>query len=193
MTTPLFISDSLQLAPLTQADAEPLLALIDSNRQSLETYLYWAATTQTLEDVRGYIQARVESQEPESRWYRILLEGELVGVFGIKRISRQLSIAEVGYWLGQSARGQRLIDQIILFLSKEFAQQSIHQIEIRCLQNNHASIAVAERLGARLYAQQVDFLLLDTCPQNLQIYHISTSDLSGVQHSVRNRLDETDQ
>ena len=77
--------------------------------------------------------------------------GELRGGIGLTSPSHAYYMIEMGYWLGSSFTGQGLCTEAgQAVLGFAFGALECHRVRIRCAVDNHASLAVIQRLGARL-------------------------------------------
>lgn len=143
------ITPKLILEPLSVAHAPQLLTVINANRERLTQYLYWAERVTDLPSTQQYINERVNSGLAGAQWFAVYFNDQLSGVFAIKSISTDEKIAEVGYWLAKQATGNQVINHIVAYFSKNFLiNGSASVIEFQCLEDNIASIKVAEKSGA---------------------------------------------
>ncbi len=140
------------LRTLTQADAQALHSLIRQNRESLDRWLRWSSMVQTLDDAQAFITRFQEQGEQGNGFHLgIWVDGELAGGTVCWYIHRQNRNAEIGYWLGASFRGRGLATRSAAAVRNHlFRTEGVHRIEMQCAVENHASRAVAERLGFRL-------------------------------------------
>lgn len=76
---------------------------------------------------------------------------QFLGSSGLHRINWELRSFELGYWVRSSHAGQGLITEAVHSIS-DFAIRYLHanRLEIRCDENNHASVAVARKAGFAL-------------------------------------------
>ena len=170
---PIQISTQIILRPLNLSDASAILSLVNLNRERLAEYLYWVEDVQCVDSAKQYIFDRVNNGLNEAHWFKIYFNNEICGVFAVKSICPQTHVAELGYWLGDSAKGNGVISQIVKYLPKLLANTSANAIEFRCLEQNHASIKVALRAGANLVGSIPDFMVANGIKQNLNIYRVT--------------------
>lgn len=168
-----YISEQITLTPLTESDAAQVLLLVDTNRHNLNKYLYWVNDVHCIQSAAQYISDRVNSGFNGAHWFKINLNGVFCGVFAIKSVCVDSLIAEVGYWLCNSARKRGVINQIITKLSSSFVLEGAKLLEFRCLENNIASINIALKAGAELVDSISDFMVIDGMNQDLQVYRVS--------------------
>jgi len=149
VTFPLILDDTLQLRPLTQADAEALFMLLEQNRAHLDQWLRWSGRVKTLDDARAYI-GRFEQKLADADGFHlgIWFADQLVGGLGCHFLNRESNKTEIGYWLIANTTGKGLVTRaakaVIDYL---FATENMHRIEIQCGVENVHSRAVPERLG----------------------------------------------
>ena len=167
------ISEKITLEPLSISDAEGLYPLIDSDRLNLGKYLSWVDSVIDIETTREYLQSRIHSGLNGASWYKIMFLGSAVGVFGVKTICEDQVTAEGWYWLHSNYYGNGIITQTISGIAQQLKSQStIRNIEIRCLSENQASIAVALRVGGVHTGTIPDYNTIDSSPQDLNIYTV---------------------
>jgi len=143
------ISPKLTLEPLSVDHAPQLLTVINANRERLTQYLYWAERVTNLISTQQYINERINSGSAGAQWFAVYFNQQLSGVFAIKSISVDEEIAEVGYWLAKQATGNQLINYIVDYFSQQLSVNGgVAAIEFQCLEENIASIKVAEKSGA---------------------------------------------
>ena len=106
------ISKNITLSPLTLLDAEVLLDLVESSRRNLRKYLPWVDSVKDLESTKEYISKRINSELFGAEWYTIVFRGSICGVFSIKSITEENSIAEIGYWLSNNVHGVYIVTVI---------------------------------------------------------------------------------
>jgi len=164
------ISENLLLIPLTLNHAPDILCLVEANRGYLQQYLYWVEGVVDLASCERYIDERVNSGLAHAQWFGIEVNEELVGVFAVKSIN-QHKVAEVGYWLAQSAAGQGVMSRVIASVVAKLSADSVATtLEFGCLEQNTPSIAVALKAGATLSHQINNYIELDGVLQTLKVY-----------------------
>lgn len=169
---PLIVSEKITLQSLKASDAAALYPVIESNRELLEKYLYWAKSVTDIGSTQTYINERIHSAKPHAQWFKIVLAGNIVGVLGVKEIINKQ--AEVGYWLSQTAQGQGVITRAVSKVCEHLHNElQVQSVKICCLANNHASIAVANRLGAKHIDTLSDYHRIDNALQDLLIFQLT--------------------
>ncbi|WP_411346463.1 GNAT family N-acetyltransferase [Paenibacillus sp. WLX1005] len=131
-------------------------AIVESEVE-LAPWMTWAHPLPTVEQSetnarRGHINFL--AREDLVLYIFNLQTGEFVGSSGLHRIDWELRSFELGYWVRSSQAGQGFITEAVHSISN-FAIRYLHanRLEIRCDENNHASVAVARRAGFTLEAK----------------------------------------
>lgn len=140
----------LGVRPVQAADAAPLHALIEANRDYLAQWLPWAAG----QDLLGTEQFIAEA---EAQWSRddgcqavIAPQGEIAGVAGFHSIDWVNRNTSIGYWLAEDAQGNGTMTTVVgALVDHAFTTWKLHRIEIHAAPDNHRSRAIPERLGFR--------------------------------------------
>lgn len=166
------LDSDLQLKLLSINDAKALLGCVNTSRSQLSKYLYWIDDVRDLKGASDYLSARVNSKVPHAKWFQIHYQKEFAGVFGIKSINGA-GVAEVGYWLSMDAQGNGNMGKIVNNLPHILTGTASRVIEFRCLAQNKASIAVANKAGARLVKVVPDFQYMNGVMQDLLVYQVS--------------------
>jgi ribosomal-protein-serine acetyltransferase len=165
------INDTLQLALIAPAHAQPLYELVEANRAHLRTWLPWVDNMQG----PGFIQQFVANCQRQyvqgsDHAFVIVENGQLVGRIGIYKIDQGNRIGEIGYWVAEAAQGRGIITQACrAIIGYGFNDLQLNRIEIKCAAENTKSQAVPERLGfekegilrqaERLHGRFVDLVL----------------------------------
>lgn len=167
------ISDNIELCSLEAKDAATIFKLVESSRLHLGVFLYWVDNVQDEESAHQYIIERIQSGLSGSYWFKIKFNMQVCGVFGIKSISIETGVAEVGYWLSHAVHGNGIIVKIITQLSSFLLDKTDAKIiEFRCLENNAASISVAKRSGAEFINSIPNYMNIGNENQDLHIYQV---------------------
>ncbi|GAJ76158.1 putative ribosomal-protein-serine N-acetyltransferase [Vibrio sp. JCM 18905] len=167
------VSERVSIEPLTTKHATVLLEVVNTYRNSLSGYLPWTDFVTNRREAVNYISQRVNSKALDAHWCAIYFDGQFTGVIGIKGVDSHTRVTEIGYWLANNGRGHRVIDQVLAVLIPFLKQKGHAQfIQFHCMEDNIASINIAERAGATL-KEYIDheFETLDRS-QRLGIYEL---------------------
>jgi ribosomal-protein-serine acetyltransferase len=142
------LGEGLRVRTLDLSDAEPLFALVESNRDRLRPWMPWEPNTRGPEDVRAFI-ASCRASETNVDGNGILVDGALAGTVGM-RVDLLANAADVGYWIDRRYEGRGIVtrasERLLLFA---FDELRLHRVELHAAVANSRSRAVAERLGMR--------------------------------------------
>ncbi len=166
------ISATVALKLLSLSDAPALLKVVNDSRQRLHRYLNWVEQVTDLASTEQYIKQRISSNLYNACWYGIYINDQLLGVFGIKYANTQTNIAEIGYWLGDGAAGQGIVSLIITTIRPQLhAQFGTQTLEFKILEENMASIRIAQKAGAQFIESRPYETVTSFSKQRLLIYH----------------------
>ncbi len=146
-----WISERISIEPLSAKHAPVLLEVVNDNRNRLAAFLPWTDFVTNRREAGQYISQRVNNKAVDACWCAIYFDERFSGVIGSKGVHPETHVAEIGYWLADNGRGHKVIDHVltvlVLYLKERGNAQSI---QFHCLEENIASIKIAERAGAKL-------------------------------------------
>lgn len=96
------VADNIYLEKLQLSDAEKIFELVEENIEALY-YLDWVNSVRSVSSAREYISKRITRTDTNSKWFKIVLNNTLVGVFGIKYICYDKLESEIGCWLAKKS------------------------------------------------------------------------------------------
>jgi ribosomal-protein-serine acetyltransferase len=167
------ISKDIFLTQLKSSDALTLYYAVELSRANLSKYMPWENSLVDRASAQAYIESRLKSGSEEAEWFSINFKNQFGGVFGIKSIDRDLSSCEVGYWLSNSALGNRVIGQVLdVVIPYLVNEQAIRVIEFHCLESNVASVKIVKRAGATLKRKIENTLDVPNKEQYMCIYTV---------------------
>jgi ribosomal-protein-serine acetyltransferase len=143
------IDDAIQLRLLELRYAEEAYSLALHNKKHLAQWMEWAASSNTLEDMRAFIKYRLlQFANAEALQLGIWYDGQLVGFIGFNTIQYSNRKADIGYWLAEDAQGKGIITRACqALITYGFHEYGLNKIEIRCAEGNVRSRAIPTRLG----------------------------------------------
>lgn len=133
-------------------DAPLLRAALDEETiATLRPWLDWAwQEPRSLEDTVTYLR-RVRGKFDLDQDYTFgIFNRQESAVLGGTGLHRRIGpdVLEIGYWLRKDARGQGLTTEAAAALTQvAFGLHNVARVEIHCDPQNHASAAVARKLG----------------------------------------------
>lgn len=164
------VSSDIRMELTAAGHAQPLLELVDKNRDHLSRFLPWVPYMQTVNDFENYIQrcmAQLEAKTDIS--FVIYVNNEVAGRIGIHHMQQHNKSGAIGYWLGKGFEGRGIITQCCKsLLTYGFEQLALHRIEIKAASENTRSQAIPKSLqfiyeGIQRQAELVDGRFLDIC------------------------------
>jgi ribosomal-protein-serine acetyltransferase len=128
---------------------EALFSLLDANREFISVFLSWANKTQTIEDMRDYMQRDLRGMAESRRWaWLIRYKEQPAGRIGIFMSVPVLRECELYYWLGREFTGKGIVTRAARVITDyAFRELNMNHMLIGFSGKNHKSGAVAERLG----------------------------------------------
>ncbi|WP_395167529.1 GNAT family N-acetyltransferase [Francisella salimarina] len=165
------VSENICLEKLLISDSRKILELVNENREALY-YLHWVYDVRCIESAREYISNRIQKTSLNTECFKIVLNGQIVGVFNIKYICHQRSEAEIGYWLAKSAQGFGVVSKTITSIKKYLKNKNIKTIKITCLNKNKPGIAVISRAGGIMTGSIKNYRVIDGINFDLNLYEV---------------------
>lgn len=151
-------SARLCIRPHQRGDEILLTEAIVDSFDLLHEWMDWAATYQTLDKSKAYIEYSMKCWSEEfPRELPFLIfdpsETQLLGATGFNAIDWKIPSFEIGYWVNTRYSGQGFITEAVNILTQHaFSTWQAKRLEIRCDSENNKSAAIAERLGFQLEA-----------------------------------------
>lgn len=139
----------VNLAFLTEADADFLFRLVDLNRSHLRQWLPWLDASTCVEHTKEFIQGTVKRAAASAGFVcAVRFQGSIVGVVGHNSIDKGNRISYPGYWLCESHTGQGIMSCAVrALINHAFTELDLNRIDIRVAVGNHKSQAIPDRLG----------------------------------------------
>lgn len=145
----IYVDREIVLKVPTLKNAPKLFALVDRNRDFLQTYLPWVDHNVSVKDSEDYIK---DSQKKYKREFGLNLcifyKNQIVGTIGLVYIDKINKKCEIGYWLGEDFQGKGIMRRsCIALINYSIHVLKLHRIEIRCVAHNKKSQRIPEKLG----------------------------------------------
>lgn len=144
----------LVLKPASIQYAQDLLEAKHETIQSLQPWMMWAQNEPKLEDEEAFLlKSEKFLQEPGEINFAVFDKNDrFIAMSGFNPFNNwQTPIAHIGYWCRQSEQSKGYVTEWCNALTRyAFAVMGLKKVSIRVDQENHASVAVAERLGFTL-------------------------------------------
>ena len=156
---PVAVSERLVIRWYERDDAGAIFETINQGREALVTFLPWVRTShRTPLQSRDFVDfaTRARNLAAADDFVMGVFErdgGALVGGSGFHRIDALNATAEIGYWIaGDKRRRGYACESTAALLTVGFRDWGFRRIKLCCAAINEGSIAVIEKLGARLEA-----------------------------------------
>ncbi|MGP8306893.1 GNAT family N-acetyltransferase [Vibrio sp. YIC-376] len=168
-----WVSDRISIEPLSKKHASVMLEVVNANRKRLAGYLPWTDFVTSRREACHYISQRVNTDAVDAYWSAIYFDGRFAGVIGSKGVHPETRVTEIGYWLADQGRGHNVIDQVLCVLIHYLKEKgNAESIQFHCLEENRASIKIAERAGAKFkHFVDHDYDMLDRA-QRIGVYEL---------------------
>jgi len=146
------IDSEIRLLLLHESMATRLCQLVNENREYLAQWLPWVPNSQTAQHYQAYIkQSLTQYANGQAMVCAIEYQGVIVGVGGFNSIDRQLSVATLGYWLGEAYQGNGVMTRVCQFLlDYALHQLGMSKVQLAAAVGNKPSRYIAKRLGMEL-------------------------------------------
>ncbi|WP_018923403.1 GNAT family N-acetyltransferase [Salsuginibacillus kocurii] len=140
------VDDELELCLLDQRHVHELFLLIDESRAFLSQWLPWVDEIETPADYRNLLEFW------QYEWLRgtgfqvgIQKDGFITGVIGVAEVNARTRTCSVGFWMAERYTGQRIMKRALIRLTEVlFAEYGIERIELKCAEDNQASLHLAK-------------------------------------------------
>lgn len=147
------VSDELELALPSEANAEKAFAVVMANYDHLHEWSPWVNENFSLVSVKAFYKRSLSkfANDEDEIGLNIVLKGEIVGGTGFHEINRQDKSAEIGYWLAKEFNGRGIVTKCVKkLLDYAFDEMKMNRVVIKCVPENVKSRAIPERLGFTL-------------------------------------------
>lgn len=146
---PIEVDSDLRLEPFEDVHAEAIFEIVESNRDQLSEWMFWAPAIRSIDDVHAFIaDARERRSRPggSGEWV-VILDGEPVGAVGCTTLEWQDKRTSIGVWMGSAAQGRGVASRSMNAIIDRLFHAGIHRIEAFHAVGNRRSAALFERLG----------------------------------------------
>ncbi len=140
------------LRPYQMSDAAETHAMVLESIEMLRPWMSWAHNNYQIEEARTYIQAVQDGWEQDQFYNFVItsaMDGTLLGGCGLNNINLTYRLANLGYWVRQSRRGQGIAMRAARLVGRWGIQKlGLLRAEIVVAIGNTASLRVAAKCGA---------------------------------------------
>ena len=143
------IDEETCLRLLESCDAQQFFDLISANLSHIGEWMFWLQDSYSVEDAHRHIKTSLERYAERKGFEAgIFFKGILAGAVKFSYFDWTHRSTEIGYWLGASYQGRGLATKACrAMIEYAFKELKLNRVEIRCIDENERSRAVAERLG----------------------------------------------
>ncbi|MBX3726793.1 MAG: GNAT family N-acetyltransferase [Xanthomonadales bacterium] len=171
--------------PLTRDDAPALHAAVRNSIASLSATFPWCHPGYGLADAQVRVAHCEAAWERRSEFPFGIFDARgqvLLGCVGLNQVDAAHRSANLGYWVGEAHRRRG----VAVVAATQVARIGFHQlglvrIEIVTTPGNHASQAVAEKLGATREAVARNRLVVRGVPTAAIVYSLVPEDLAALE------------
>ncbi len=154
------------------------VAVLDSI-QHVPLWLPWCDNNYTVEDSERWIVSAIKNMTQRTDFQFVIEDRDttaLLGVVGITPIEPYSHVATLGYWVRHSVLNQGVSTAAALQAIKlSFSTLGITRLEMYIHTENHASLAVAKKLGGKFECTQRNRLKLNDQFVDAHCYSITTA------------------
>ena len=139
----------IAIVPTFAEHAEALATLVGGNREHLHAFLPAVVQLACVDDARAYLEAAAaRAASGEVLEWHVFSGTALCGSIRLKDIDAADRNARIGYYLARQFQGRGIASAAVhAVLAHAFGALQLHRIELQCAASNHASMALAGRLG----------------------------------------------
>lgn len=175
----------ISIRKFRESDAPAFQEAVLESVQHLSQWLSWCTPSYSITDAVDWATSAQQSWE-DGKDYRFLIEnadtGEVLGCVGINQVVQQHKVGNLGYWVRKSAINQGVCAGAARrAVEFAFGQLGFQRIEIHVQVNNHASNAVALKLGGQYEGVFRNKLIFDGESVPAKCYSITPSDYANDQ------------
>jgi len=142
------VNQTIILKVLALIDYQTIYYAIDQNRSHLRKWLPFVDFSKSSKDTLAFVKSVVDDVERRQEVFTIWVDGEFVGLIGLKDIDFLNRRVEIGYWLVERMTGKGImslcVEKMIEFV---FDALEMNRIQIKCGVGNSKSSAIPKRIG----------------------------------------------
>jgi len=144
---------SISIRQFELDDVPSLCAAVHESMAQLQLWMAWCSPDYDLRDSLAFVISCQEDWEADRKYqFAILdsLDGTLLGSVGLLDVNREHGFANVAYWVRSSRTGQGVATAAIPLVARfAFEQLELTRLQLITALGNHASMRVAEKVGAQ--------------------------------------------
>lgn len=144
-------SESIKIRPYKAEDAISLLEAAKESLSTVGTWLNWCTPNFNLETAQNWVDSKILDFQSQAEYEFAIVsdQNRFIGGCGLNAIHRCNARANLGYWIRASATKHGVATQAVRQLVQwAFQNTDLIRLEIVVATDNHASLRVAEKVGA---------------------------------------------
>jgi len=142
----------IAVRPPNEKDAPEIYQAVIESLAELKPWMSWVHDHYSIEETLEWLKSTKANWADGSHYGFIITgvrDGFTLGGCGLSIISEAYRIANLGYWVRTSRRGEGIAPRATLLLAKfAFEALSMVRVEVAVAEGNHASLRAAEKAGA---------------------------------------------
>jgi RimJ/RimL family protein N-acetyltransferase len=176
------IDGDLLLRPFHLSDASQLYEAVRESLKELEPWMSWASDRYTEMSAREYISiARARWEEHTFYAFAITCAEEILGACTLSSLHPIYRFCNLGYWVRTSYRGRGIAGRAAMLVARfAFERLGLIRLEIVIGVGNHASLRVAEKIGAHAEGILLNRMVVGRSIYNAHMYSLLPSDFGLV-------------
>jgi len=176
------VDEDIILRPFRLSDATQLYRAVQESLNELKPWMSWATDGYTEMTAREYITiARARWEEHTFYAFAIARTEEILGACTLSSIHAIYHFCNLGYWVRSSCHGQGIAGRAAKLAARfAFEHLGLIRVEIVIGVGNHASIRVAEKIGAHDEGVLLNRMVVGNSIYDAHMYSLLPSDFGMV-------------
>ena len=172
------IGEDILLRPFRIQDVPQLYEAVHESLKDLKPWMSWATEGYTEMTAREYITiARARWEEHTFYGFAITRDEIILGSCTLSSIHPIYHFCNLGYWVRSSCRGQGIAGRAAQLAARfAFEQLGLIRAEIVIAVGNHASLRVAEKIGAHDEGILLNRMVIGRSIYDAHMYSLLPSD-----------------
>jgi RimJ/RimL family protein N-acetyltransferase len=176
------IDEDLFLRPFRLEDAPHLSCAVHESLTELKPWMSWATNGYNEQTAREYITiARARWEEHTFYAFAVMRGGDLLGACTLSSVHSIYRFCNLGYWVRRSCHGQGIAGRAAKLAARfAFEHLGLIRVEIVIAVGNHASVRVAEKIGAHAEGILLNRIVVGKSIYDAHMYSLLPSDFGLV-------------
>jgi ribosomal-protein-serine acetyltransferase len=170
--------EGLLLRPFRLTDSEQLSCAVQESLKELKPWMSWATDGYDERAAREYITiARARWEEHTFYGFAMVRGDDLLGACTLSSIHPIYHFCNLGYWVRSSCQGQGIAGRAAKLVARfAFEHLGLIRVEIVIAVGNHASLRVAEKIGAHYEGILLNRMVVGKSIYDAHMYSLLPSD-----------------